>query len=51
MEADAVSAVRNAAEYTFVGSTFLLSTKGRLLDIQNVKPVVWPPDLRFSGID
>ena len=51
MVADTVSAVRNTSEYTFVESSFLLSTKGRLLDMQNVKPVVWPPDLRFSGID
>ena len=51
MVADAVSAVRNTSEYTFVGSSFLLSTKGRLLDMQNVKHVVWPPDLSFSGID
>ena len=49
--ADAVSAVINTSEYTFVGSSFLLSTKGRLLDMQNVKHVVRPPHLNFSGID
>ena len=51
MFADAVSTVSNSSESTFVGSSFLLSMMGRLLNMQTVKPVVWPPDICSGGID